>query len=203
MVIILNGAGSSGKSSIARHLLKEIQDPTVYHGFDFLIPALIPHKDSFGPAADESNRTYVRKLDNELHARMNNRNLSLLPLIYEFIVPLVRGGFHVIVDTLLPGECISPLFDILDGIPTYLIGVRCSEGELTRRERLRADRKQGSAIKTADWIHLNMIYDFEVDTTENNPRSCALLIIEHVFTSDPHGFSETKALRVEGGNLDK
>lgn len=200
MVIILNGAGSSGKSTIARHLLKKMKEPTVYHGFDTLIPTLLPHRESFDSATDESQRNYICRLDDELYAKMNDKNLSLLPLVYEFIVPLSRGGFHVIVDTLLPGECINPLFRILDGIPTYLIGVRCSEKELCRRELLRGDRKQGSAIKSNNRVHVNMIYDIEIDTTNANADSCAKCISEHVSTSEPRGFTETKVLRL-GGSL--
>jgi chloramphenicol 3-O-phosphotransferase len=71
MVIILNGAGSSGKSTIAQRLMMKIEEPTVYHNFDFLIPTLLPHRDSFMPALDAENRSYLRRLDGELYKKMS------------------------------------------------------------------------------------------------------------------------------------
>ena len=92
MVVILNGTGSSGKSSIAQRLMERIEVPTVYHGYYMLVPTLLPHRDSFKPAFDPDQQAYVRRLDGAQYAKMRQQKMSLPPLIYEFIVPLHIGG---------------------------------------------------------------------------------------------------------------
>lgn len=194
MVIILNGAGSSGKSTIAQKLTTHIIEPTVYHNFDLLIPTLLPHKDSFKPPTDPDSRTYVRRLDDGLYGKMRESGLSLLPLVYEFIKPLHRGGFNVVVDTLLPGECIIPLFTMLSGIETYVIGIRCSLDELRQRELQRKDRKVGNAEKTFHTVHMNKIYDLEVDTSKLDADGCAKQIVDYVSKASPVAFGKMQKL---------
>lgn len=194
MVIILNGAGSSGKSTLAQRLMVGMKKPTVYHGFDFLIPTLLPHEDSFKDAIEPDDRTYIRRLDKDLYKKMHDNNLSLLPLIYEFIVPLHKGGFNVIVDTLLIGDDIIPLFTILNGIETYFVGVICSLEELQRRELQRKDRHEGQAEWAFRRIHENKIYDIEVDTSKDDVRSCTQKIIEYIGRAKPTALSKMMEL---------
>ena len=134
------------------------------------------------------------RLDNTLYKKMNEKNLSLLPLIYEFIVPLHHGGFNVIVDTLLPGKCIVVLFTILNDIETYLIGIHCPVEELRRRESLRKDRKLGNVERQYEKVHENKIYDIEVDTFTFDVEQCVKKIIEHINQEEPIAFSKMKQL---------
>jgi chloramphenicol 3-O-phosphotransferase len=46
MILLLNGTSSSGKSTLAKYLLKAFDEPFIFHSFDSLVPSLLPHPDS-------------------------------------------------------------------------------------------------------------------------------------------------------------
>lgn len=192
MVIILNGTGSSGKSTISKELLKIIPEPTVYHSFDTIIPTLLPHSDSFIPAMDPKKKNYIRRLDSELMKNISNNGKSLLPLVYEFIPILSNGGFNVIVDTLLPNKCIEPLLKIINNIPTYMIKIYCPKNELLKREQKRNDRKPGAALKMYNKVHEDLIYDFEIDSSLSSSKSSAEEIWKYIESNKPNAFLTMK-----------
>jgi chloramphenicol 3-O phosphotransferase len=200
MVCILNGASSSGKSTISQQLVSMIDTPTVYHGFDFLIPSLLPHKESFASPANRNTRVYTRCLDEVLYQKIVDSGIDVLQVIYNFIPILHRGGLNVIVDTLLPETTIIPLFTILESVDTYFIGIRCSIEELNRREENRGDRSFGNAARTARSVHLHKLYDIEVDTEKHDAKGCAEQIIAHIRNTKPVAFSRMKN-KYESGEL--
>jgi chloramphenicol 3-O phosphotransferase len=159
-IIILNGASSSGKTSIAERLL-ELLEP--------------PH---FHMAIDAFNGM-----------RSRSKTLSAPQAALPLILSRTRAGFHravvgmafagndVVMDYVFSEpwrlrDCLTVMRDIR----VILVAVRCDLDELERREQSRGDRELGSARAQADVVHAHGDYDIEVRSDRMDPRRCASLI---------------------------
>jgi chloramphenicol 3-O phosphotransferase len=163
-IIFLNGTSSSGKSSIAEQLLLMLDPPHFYMAVDTI---------------------------NGMRARQKTSELD--PAGLAAVLTRTRAGFHravagmaaagndVIVDHVLSEPW--RLLDCLDVLADYrvvFVGVRCSPGELERRERARRDRLPGQAAAQLDQVHAHELYDLECDTTAASPHECAVRITEFI-----------------------
>jgi chloramphenicol 3-O phosphotransferase len=178
-VILLNGASSSGKSSIARQL-QLVLDP--------------PH---FHMPVDAINSMRARE-----------KSLELDPAELDAVLARTRAGFHravagmaragndVIADHVLSERWrLLDCLEVMAGLQVVFVGVRCSPAELERRERARGDREPGQAARQQDSVHALGCYDVEVDTTSASPRECAGLIADYLAAGHaPTGFDRLRAL---------
>ena len=60
------------------------------------------------------------------------------------------------------------------------VKVFCPFDELLQRERARGDRDLGIARSQFGHVHKLNVYDLELDTSQENPKACALKILAHV-----------------------
>src|SRR5262245_33772140 len=136
-VVLLNGVSSSGKSSIARQLLVDLDSPYFHMGVD-MIGAM----------------------------RSESRTLALDPQAVADVLRRTRAGFHravagmamagndIVMDHVLSEQWrLDDCLAVMTGIDVVFVGVHCSIEELTRRERLRGDREIGSAAAQIDKVH--------------------------------------------------
>lgn len=79
---------------------------------------------------------------------------------------------HVLVEPDWVAYCAA----VLDGLPAWLIGVRCPLPVLLERERGRGDRTLGQAAAQHERVHAHGIYDLEVVTSTGSPEACAAAI---------------------------
>jgi chloramphenicol 3-O phosphotransferase len=162
MIIFLNGTSSSGKSSIAKELL-QVLDTWYFHlsidGFSAMCPG---------------NR--VTELDEpELNAFLRRMRAGF----HRSVAAMAQAGNDVVVDHLFSEPWrLQDCLEVLEGLDVVLVGVHCPLGELERREQARGDRTPGMAAKQFQIVHQHRLYDFEVDTSRNSPRECALAIKE-------------------------
>lgn len=157
-IIFLNGASSSGKSSIARALLPILQQPYFHLSVD-----------AFNAMRDR------RTLSNpELASTLERTVLGF----HRAVAGMASAGNNVIVDHVLRER--SWLVDCLQlfaGGDVVFVAVRCSLPELERREHGRGDRIAGRAANHIDRVHASCLYDLECDTEVNAPSACAELIL--------------------------
>lgn len=158
-VILLNGASSAGKSTLARtlHRLME-EDSMIFSMDDYLAMSRGRH-------------------ENALDA-VRETGLPFIESFHAAIAEAARKGALVIVDHVI-GESarwIRDLLNRLSGIPCALIKVDCREDILLERERNRTDRTPdpAHAERQHGSIHQHFPHDFSIDTTEATPRECAL-----------------------------
>ena len=159
-IILLNGASSSGKTSIAEQLLV-LLDPPYFH-----------------MSVDAINGM-----------RAKAKTLELPPAELAGVLARTRAGFHravagmaqagndVVADCVFSEpwrllDCVAVLADL----EVVFVGVHCSPGELRRRESARGDREPGLAAAQQHQVHAHGIYDIEVDTTSATPHECAAVI---------------------------
>ncbi len=162
-IIFLNGASSSGKTSIAKALQQILEEPYLHFGIDNYF-MMLPE-------------SYI--LGDRRH---------LLPTVIPQVVPgfhrsiaaSAGAGNNIIVDHVLQFEVwLRDCVEVLTGFPVLFVAVRCPLEELERRERNR-NREQGMARGQYDTIHAYGIYDAEVDTSVLDTMACAPRIKEAV-----------------------
>jgi chloramphenicol 3-O phosphotransferase len=161
-IIFLNGASSSGKTSIAEQLLLVLDRPYFHMSVDAI---------------------------NGMRAKQ--RTLELGPADLDAVLARTRAGFHravagmaqagndIVVDHVLSErwrllDCLT----VLAGLDVVFVGVRCAALELERRERLRGDREPGQAVVQQRRVHAHGSYDIECDTTATSAADCAMAIRE-------------------------
>ena len=152
-IIVLNGASSSGKTTLARMLQEALQDPFLHLSSDQLVDggAIPSRRDTTGPFG--------------WPGAMRSRFFAGF---HRCIPAMASAGNHLIVDHIIEyAAWRAQLATLLDGFDVLLVGVHCDLDELDRRERERADRRMGEG---RTHVELNRIhdlgpYDAAVDTT--------------------------------------
>jgi chloramphenicol 3-O phosphotransferase len=160
-VILLNGASSSGKSSIGRALLPLLADPWFFFPVDAL--------------GEMRSTVHTRVLDD---AGIDDMLVRTRLGYHRAVAGLVSAGNDVIMDYPLSERWrLDDLLTILEGYDVTLVDVRCSPEELDRRERARGDRPAGLA-RSQVAVYQHGDRDITVDTTTAGAGECALAIVE-------------------------
>jgi chloramphenicol 3-O phosphotransferase len=140
-IIMLNGASSSGKSTLAKALQAAMAGPFLHVSSDQLVDAgMLPRRADDGGPFDWQHR----------------------------VRPRFFAGNDLVVDHIIEYPAWrEELARLLTGLDVFLVGVHCDLDEIDRRERLRGDRRpgEGRAHVTDNLIHTLGPYDLEVDTT--------------------------------------
>src|SRR5690348_6291339 len=160
-IILLNGASSSGKSTIATTLRDVLDEPFLHVSSDHFVAAgmLPPRRDSGGPF------DWWRQVRPRFFASFHRCLPALAYAGNDLIVE------HVIEFRSWRDELAVPLADL----DVFLVGVHCRLDVLDRREQVRGDRRigEGRTHVEVDRIHTFGPYDFEVDTTSGVPIELA------------------------------
>ncbi len=175
-IIILNGASSSGKTSLLEALQEMLPDAYLNAGIDKFIWML--------PA-----RYLDRPLWDEVLGRATQAGApghTLFSGMHHAIAALSRRGNNVLADHVLveqawAQECAALYCDL----PAYLIGLRCPLEVLEQRERSRRNRTLGQARAQHELVHRWVSYDLELDTSQLSPRECAARIQAHLASGAP------------------
>jgi chloramphenicol 3-O-phosphotransferase len=159
VAIVLNGASSSGKTSIARSLQRLSTTP-------FLHASLDVFTDMFHwPAITDQT---VRK---ECHHVGVANFHAALPL-------LASSRFPLVVDHIFEQHSwFEACRDALKETQTFFVGVHCPLPVLESREIARGDRRGGLAKWQFDRVHQNMSYALEFDTSVVSSDDCATSIL--------------------------
>jgi chloramphenicol 3-O phosphotransferase len=150
-IILINGASSAGKSTLARSLQQQLPEPFLHLSFDHL---------------RQSNALPM--------ARIRNGELN-----WTLMRPAVFDGFHrclpafamagnnLIVDHIIEQEqWMADLVELLAPFDVFFVGVHCPLPELERRERQRGDRRPGEARRDFHSVHRFTEYDLDIDATQ-------------------------------------
>jgi chloramphenicol 3-O phosphotransferase len=203
-VVVLNGASSSGKATLAQALQESLDEMYLHVEMDFIFVAMetagyngpvqlgepVPPKLALGTAFIHDDWKFVRIEYGEYGQRAFN---SFFPMV----AALAGGGNNLIVDAFLAQPWMIPSATAsLAPLPAYLVGLQCSLDELERREHERGDRFPGIARAFAATVHASVpFYDVEVDTGSSTTEHCVQTILTRVAAGQPQAL---KALRAEG-----
>ena len=169
-IILLNGASSSGKSTLAKALRKKLPLPYFYYSSDQLVEAdVLPNVD---------------------------RSTSDTPWSWNIIRPHFFSGFHrsiaafatenhLLVEHVVEFKAwLDELVSLLCPFRVFYVGVLCPVEEIDRREAERGNRWRGEGRgHILDGIHTWSDYDVTVDTSKLTPEENALRILEAIAQS--------------------
>jgi chloramphenicol 3-O phosphotransferase len=203
-IILLNGASSSGKSSIARELQRILPTPHLFAGIDSFTPMLRPdghigmdwsqrtNENAGGP--DSPLRwVFSDQPGHPVQIEFGERGHRLVFGMHRALAELAKAGNDVIFEhVLLYPEWRDDLVDALQGLDVYLIGVQCSLDVVEERERARADRIVGQARGHYETVHDCVTYDVEVDTSKGTAADAAQRIAQRVKSQLPRALSQMR-----------
>jgi chloramphenicol 3-O phosphotransferase len=176
-IILLNGAGSVGKSLIAKALQKITAAPFLHVEMDAFInmmperywdhpdgltfetvqqdgmPSVIIHS---GPVAERTFRGMRRA-----------------------IAAMAQAGNNLVVDDVLLGDELAEYRDLLADFTFHVVGVFAPLDVLEARERARGDRLIGLARWQYEHVHMGKRYDLQLDAGTATPEECAERIKRH------------------------
>ena len=173
-IILLNGVGSSGKSSIAKQLQKIAGKPFLHIQMDdfcaMLPEALQDHTDGFAFEEISENGKPLVVIKSGPVGAMAMRGMR------HAIAAMAAQGNNLIVDDVMLGNEREEYATLLSGFETFFVGVFASLVVLESRERERGDRLIGLARWQYDRVHRGKKYDLEIDSGSLGPLECATLI---------------------------
>jgi chloramphenicol 3-O phosphotransferase len=166
VAIVLNGTSSSGKTSIAKALQRQVNTPVLHAQADtffgmFNWPAIV---------ADEMKNECFRVCVENFHATLSI--LSTKP-------------FLLVVDQVFEQHAwFESCQKALQHKKTYFIGIHCPLTILKERELARGDRSIGIAKGQFDSVHLQKPYALELDSSVATPDECASAIIRFILNEN-------------------
>jgi len=176
-IILLNGASSAGKSTLAMAIQTKMDAPFLRFSLDLLLfggNVLPPRRDKTGPFS---------------WAAMRPR---LFEGYYECLAALAGAGNDLIVDQIIEtSDQRDRLADVLAPFDVFYVGVHCPLPELERRERLRGDRAVGDARRDLAFVHGFGPYDAEVDSSLPADANAESVIAAWRMRRVPGNFSQT------------
>ena len=173
-IILINGASSAGKSTLARSLQQQLPEPFLHWSFDHL---------------RESNALPMARIRNgELDwARMRS---AVFDGFHRSLPAFARAGNNLIVDHIIEqGQWLADLVRLLAPFDVFFVGVHCPLPELERRERQRGDRRPGEAGRDFHTVHRFTEYDLDIDATQSTEGNVARLIAAWQARSRPTAFA--------------
>ena len=152
-IILLNGASSSGKSTLAKALQAALDEPFLHVSSDHFVAAgMLPERRDDGGPFDWWHQVRPR----------------FFAGFHRCLPALADAGNDLIVEHIIEFRSWrAELAVLLADHDVFLIGVHCAPDELDRRERARGDRRlgEGRTHVEVDGIHRFGPYDLDVDTT--------------------------------------
>ncbi len=187
-IVILNGASSSGKTSVSRSLQSLWPRTLLATGIDVVISSW-PADDASStlgdasPDVDASRHTQLDPWTPRLPTFTDDFH-RMMALMHRQWLQWSDEGFDVVIDhVLLDNELKRDAHDVF--ADAYWVGVYCDVNEAIRRESRRGDREVGFAMGTSTVVHVGLHYDQTVDTTTRAADSVARDIVEQWTASRP------------------
>lgn len=170
-IILLNGNGSAGKSSIAKALQKITAEPFLHVSMDVFIDMM--------PASmfETPDGLVFRKLEEDgkpvVEIVTGPAAHRVFYAMRFAMAALARKGNNLIIDDVLLDGDAAEYAEAFQGLTIHWVGVFAPLEVLEERERQRGDRDIGLSRWLARHVHKGMTYDLELDTARSNPEECA------------------------------
>lgn len=170
-IILLNGVGSSGKSSIARALQAITAEPFLHVAMDGFLDMLPEGYDNHPDGlVFESVETSGPP---QVSIQTGPAVQRLLTGMRASVAALARAGNSLIVDDVMLGDEMDDYRSRLAAFSLHTVAVHAPLDVLEARERDRGDRMIGLARWQFERVHQGNVYDLELDTANASPAACA------------------------------
>lgn len=172
-IIYLNGPSSSGKTILAKALQHAFEEPFLHVGIDKII-GWMPEKVndwtgsetslgsplgySWKKGQDESGNP-IQELQIGPYAQKIGKTFR------EVVLSLAKMGHHIIIDDVSFGkQQVDEWKKILQDFQVLWVGIHAPLSILEQREKERGNRVVGSARGQFHKVHVDALYDLEIDT---------------------------------------
>jgi chloramphenicol 3-O phosphotransferase len=186
-IVVLNGAPSSGKTTIASAFRDErasVGDFWLVTGIDDYLAKLPAEWRSAGgrggPYAADGIR--FENADGEVRVRVGSVGRQMLRAYQAGVAAAGRAGLNVMVDeVVIDRTSWEDWGTALAGLDVIWVGIRCSAEVAEERNRARGDdRYAGLAAALSVSVHRHAIYDFVIDTTALTPPAALEELSRHL-----------------------
>jgi chloramphenicol 3-O phosphotransferase len=172
-VVLLHGASSSGKTTVARAVQRLSEEPWVRLGIDAFWSAIDERWMEHGPRASEG---FLWTEDATIVPGPVGQRLAAG--MRAALTAFARAGNDLLVDDVfIDASWLDAWRSQLVGVELLLVGVVAPVGVLEERETARGNRIAGEARSQVDLIHDGVEYDLVVDTSRQSPEQCARAIL--------------------------
>lgn len=185
-IILLNGCGSSGKTTIAKSIQHLSDEPWLHIGVDNILDLMPSQYKALG---DKSKNGYCGFIPSEnergetIEIECSEKGSKIFDMLPKFAKQLADLGENVIIDEVLVSKSQKDIYyQTLKLHKIYFIGVHRDLEVMKSREILRGNRCIGLSNAQFDKVHENYknIYDLTVDTTNTPPFELAEQILNFV-----------------------
>ncbi|MEZ5967537.1 MAG: hypothetical protein R3C00_00525 [Hyphomonas sp.] len=176
IVLLLNGPGSAGKTSLAMALQRATREPFLHVQMDSFLTMQPPrhdnHRDTFfWETTDEDGVLTTRFHTGPMGA-------ALMRGYRRSIAALAQEGWNVIADDVATVDDVADYRAVLSAFRLLTIKVQAPLAVLEAREKVRGDRMIGLARDQWQRIHAGVHYDFSLDTSQLAPAALAQLVCD-------------------------
>jgi chloramphenicol 3-O phosphotransferase len=179
-IILLDGASSAGKSTIARARQARIDQPFWHLSIDHL------------------RENGVLPMERILRGEFDWRAMrsAFFEGFHRALPALAGAGNDLVVEHIVETrEWMVRLLELLAELDVYFVAVRCPLAELERREAARGDRPAGDARRDFETLHRFALYDLELDGTKPAAENAGALLAAWRQRARPSAFERMR--RVE------
>lgn len=195
MIILLNGASSSGKSTIAAELQKQYTAPLLSMGIDMFLN-MMPKQYLYGGAKASEGFKFEMIEDEEgpitriFAGKLGEKVCDIVPQVAHV---MAQNELSLIIDEVLfEDDSLKHYVNALHQHHVYFIGIHCSLAEISKREISRGNRYLGLAREQISRVHgPTRYYDLAIDTDITSATDSAKQIISFIEdTPNPKGFKK-------------
>ena len=164
-ILFLNGAPSSGKTTLAKAVQERCPEPLFHRSLDDFL-------EGYAPAA----RLAVPGLFDRVLA-------GYLGALRE----LAAAGIDLIAEAVIIPERVDQYVETFAGCSVLLVGVHCPLAIAQERESARLDRPGGPLVLDVPWFETvhDLPYDLEVETGDRQTLAAAVEAVTALFMSPP------------------
>lgn len=174
-IILLNGASSAGKSTLARGLQAVLPEAFWHYSIDHILAAnILPHE-------------RIKQGD----FAWRDLRPAFFDGFHNSIPALAEAGNNLIVEHIVETRpWMDRLLHLLGPLDVFFVGIHCPLPELERREKARGDRPIGDARRDFETTHTFGFYDFEVNSTQPLNQNVQAVVTAWQTRRHPHAFEK-------------
>ena len=160
-IIIINGPSSSGKTTLALALQKQLETPFIRFSFDLFLD----HK-AF-PSEKIRDGTFS----------WDAMRPAVFRGLHQCLPALATAGNNIIFDHIIETRpWLHELVMLISELDVFFVGLHCSLPELERREAQRGDRRPGEAYQDYQTVHSITSYDLALNSENALDENVHVLI---------------------------
>ena len=173
-IVLLNGIGSAGKSSLARAILAAAKDIFLHVPMDAWLE-MMPQRTLGTPEGltfvlDDAGRVTGLVSGPEQERALRGMRRAVAAMAAE-------GCNMVVDDVIFDPAVVDDYRALLAAYDFHVVGVHAPLEVLEAREVARGDRALGLARSQFGVVHQGVTYDLEIDTAQASPDECARVVV--------------------------